>query len=99
MAVKAGEYPELRLKAWTSRVLTAYLAVSLHDLAQATPADQRDQELVLATTALAKLADWMLTVERYPRYLSAEQIVNLQRLCWESLVSIQGLVLTFRRMI
>ena len=85
LAVKTGEYPELRLKAWTSRVLCAFLAVCLHEVCQQIPAAERDQELVLATAAMAKLADWMLLVERSPRLMSAEQVAKVDHVCWSLL--------------
>lgn len=85
MAVKSGEYPELRLKAWTSRVLTACLAVCLQELVRSMPAENRDPELVMATSAMVKLANWLLLIERCPRYMSAEQVANVDRACWEHL--------------
>lgn len=85
MAVKAGEYPELRLKAWTSRVLTAFLAVCVHDLAQKTPVAERDAEVVLAAAVLARLAHWMLIIEKCPRLMSDQQVAEVDRACWELL--------------
>lgn len=83
MAVKPGEYPEMRLKAWTSRLLTAFLAVCLSDLCQQLPPHERDQELVLAAAVLAKMSEWMLAVERCPRLMTVQLAANVDRVCWE----------------
>lgn len=83
MAVKAGDYPELRLKAWTSRVLCSFLSVCLNELCSRLP--NPDEELMLANMTMAKLGAWMLAVERCPRYMSADQAHNVLGLCWEHL--------------
>jgi hypothetical protein len=76
MAVKPGEYPEMRL-------LTAFLAVCLSDLCQQLPPHERDQELVLAAAVLAKMSEWMLAVERCPRLMTVQLAANVDRVCWE----------------
>lgn len=85
MQVKAGDYPEMRLKAWTSRVLTTFLSVCLQDLSNTAPNDQVDQELMLATVSLTKLSDWMLQIERTPRYMTRDHSNKLEELSWQSL--------------
>ena len=83
LAVKAGDYPELRLKAWTSRVLTTFLSVCLQDLCKRVPNDKMDDELMLATVAMTKLSDWLLKLEMTPRYMTRVQANDLDRLAWE----------------
>lgn len=85
LAVKPGEYPELRLKAFTSRVMTTFLSVCLQDLYSHVPNDQVDRELLLATVAVAKLSNWMLQLERTPRYMTRQQAIDLHDLSWEFL--------------
>ena len=80
--MKAGEFPELRLKAWTSRVITSFLSVALQDLCAKFTNDSRDGELAMAASATAKLAEWMLAVERCPRYMTQEQTTNVHRIAW-----------------
>ena len=48
---KAGDYPELPLKAWTSRVVTSFLCVALQDVSKRFANDERNHELALATPA------------------------------------------------
>ena len=84
IAVKPGDYPELRLKAWTSRLITAFLSVALQDLCN-NENDQRDPELALATVATSKLAEWMLWIENCPRYMSQDQASTATRLSQEIL--------------
>ena len=83
IVVAAGEYPELRLKAWTSRVITAFLAVALQDACSKFTNAERPPQLAMAAMACVKLAEWMLMIERYPRYLTQEQADHLHRLSWE----------------
>ena len=83
LTVKPGDYPELRLKAWTSRVLTSFISVCLQDLCNRLPNDQVDQELMLATVALTKMSDWILLLERTPRYMTRQQATALEDLSWE----------------
>lgn len=84
IVVAAGEYPELRLKAWTSRVITAFLAVCLGDLCQRFDDAERPVQLALAAASCMKLSEWMLMMERYPRFLTQQQADHLCQLCWES---------------
>lgn len=86
MAVKAGEYPELRLKAWTSRVLTSFLAVCMKDLNERLAG--QDEEVSMGAAAMVKLSDWMLSVERSPRLLSEDQANDLHLKSWRFLSSI-----------
>ena len=86
IVAKAGEYPELRLKAWTSRVVTSFLCVALQDVSTQFTNEERNQELALATAATTKLSEWLLAIERCPRFMSVEQADNLHRLAWEFLV-------------
>ena len=55
--VGAGEYPDLRLKAWTSRVVTAFLSVALQDVCKQVTDAERSPQLALAAAATAKLAE------------------------------------------
>lgn len=81
LVVKDGEYPELRLKAYTSRVLTTFLALCLRDLC--TSNDVEDKELMMATVSMTKLSDWMLQLERTPRYMTRAHANQLEALSWE----------------
>lgn len=89
--VPAGDFPELRLKAWASRIITAFLNVCLQDLCSRFTSDQRPGQLALAAAAFAKLAEWLLLVEQCPRYLSQVQADNIQRVSWEPLAINQQL--------
>ena len=82
IVVPAGEFPELRLKAWASRVVTAFVSVCLQDLS-AQHQGELPQLLAAATVACAKLAEWMLMVEKYPRLLTEQQANHLYNLGWE----------------
>lgn len=81
--VPAGEFPELRLKAWTSRVLTAFLSVCLQDLCSRFANGVRPPRLALAAGSCAKLSEWMLKCERTPRYMTQTQADELQAVAWE----------------
>ena len=73
------------MKAWTSRVITSFLSVALQDLCATFTNDTRDDELAMAASATAKLSDWLLAVERCPRYMTQEQTTNIYRIAWELL--------------
>ncbi len=83
LIVPAGEYPELRLKAWTSRVITAFVAVALQDVCRQFNAAEIPKQLALSTAACVKIAAWMLLIEKCPRYLSEDQANDLYNLSWE----------------
>ncbi|CAL1157316.1 unnamed protein product [Cladocopium goreaui] len=56
-----ADYAELRLKAYASRVMTAYLAVALKALMEKqTQIGQCSQDLRLVTAATVQLANWFL---------------------------------------
>ena len=94
----AGEYPELRLKAWTSRLITAFLAVALQDVcSQFTDAD-RPAQLTMATAACAKLSEWMLLLERYPKLLTQNQADHLYAVSWE-ILDWSSIVFMFKNLI
>ena len=87
LLVKAGDYPELRLKAWCSRVLTSFCSVVLQDLCAQMRGEGRHVPgpLALAAASCQRLSQWMLLIEQCPRYLTVEQAENLQRIGWEFL--------------
>ena len=91
LAVKPGEYPELRLKAWTSRVLTSFLSVAMQELVQSFPPEARPASLVLAAVAIHKLGKWMLHVERCGKILTEGEAVEMHKLAWEFLDTYQAL--------
>lgn len=66
--------------------MTSFLCVALQDVSKTFTNDQRNQELALATAATTKLSEWLLAIERCPRYMSVEQSENLHQLAWEFLV-------------
>ena len=74
------DYAELRLKAYASRVMVAYLAVVLTSLcSEQSRAGTCSKDLQLVTTATTQFANWSLLVERYPYDLSGEQAERLHR--------------------
>ena len=68
---------ELRLKAWATRVLVAFMAVCLRDVVQRTDASNQTVDLKLATLGCTQIANWSLMLENYPLNLSEEQATNL----------------------
>ena len=73
-----ADYAELRLKAYASRVMTAYLAVALKALMEnQTGIDQCSQDLRLVTAATVELANWSLLLETFPYDLSHQQAETL----------------------
>ena len=68
-------WPCLGLKAHTGRLYTAFVAVCLLQLFRAGDGD--DAELYWATEAAASLAEWLRSLEEFPRYLTAEQAQTL----------------------
>ena len=85
LVVPAGDFPELRFKAWSSRVITAFVSVCLQDLSARYTSATRPPLLAAATMACAKLSEWMLLVEKYPRFLTEEQAEHLYNVGWETL--------------
>ena len=83
--VSAGEYPELRLKAWATRVMTGYLAVAIEDVSRQFSDAERPSQLAMATVATRKIAEWQLLLENTPRYMTQERADQLMALAWELL--------------
>ena len=86
VVAKVGDYPELPLKAWTSRVVTSFVCVALQDASKRFANDERKHELALAMPAKTNLSEWLLAIEQCPRYMSLEQADNVHRWAWEFLV-------------
>lgn len=68
---------ELRLKAWESRMMTAFLAVCLRRVWQTCDASLRSAELQLCTSLASQVANWSLDLEQCPIELSYQQAVRL----------------------
>ena len=85
LVVPAGDFPELRLKAWSSRIITAFVSICLQDVSSTYSNATRSPLLAAATMASAKLSEWMLLIERYPRLLTEEQAEHLYNVGWETL--------------
>ena len=75
LTVKAGEYLELRIKAYAGRVLWAHLQVRIAQLIHAF--ERPPSKLILVNAMLSELCAWMLKLETYPRYLSEEAATDL----------------------
>ena len=72
------DYAELRLKAYASRVMTAYLAVVLKRLqSEKNLTGDSPDDLKLITAATAQFANWSLLLEKYPYDLSESQAQTL----------------------
>lgn len=72
------DFAELRLKAYSSRIMTAFLAVVLKGLYQErTEAGEASPDLALVTTATAQLANWSLCLEQAPYKLSDREAQTL----------------------
>ena len=65
------DWAELRMKAYASRVFTAFMAVCLESLVQQL-APNVDDDLALVSLACAQLANFMLAEENAPIKLSDE---------------------------
>lgn len=68
----AGDYVELRLKAWNSRIMTAFLTVCLDNVLKNILAADRTPALKLTTAAMHSMSTWMLRLEAADKRLSAE---------------------------
>ena len=68
---------ELRLKAWHSRVMVAFLAVCLQQVVAATPPAERSLDLTLIATATLQISNWNLDLENCPIDLAEEQANRL----------------------
>lgn len=68
---------ELRLKAWHSRVMVAFLAVCLQQVVAATPPAERSLDLTLIATATLQISNWNLDLENCPIDLDEEQANRL----------------------
>ena len=64
---------ELRLKAWHTRVMVAFLAVCLQQVVVATPEAERTTDLILSAQATLQIANWNLDLEMCPIDLSQEE--------------------------
>lgn len=65
--------PELRLKAYATRVMCAFLAVCLRSTCEKIPREEASQDLILVTAATAQMANWSLLLEESPLMLSPER--------------------------
>ena len=91
LLVKPGEYPELRIKAYASRVLLSYLQCLMaqmiterHDAGIAI-----DRELLLIHGVLTSMCAWFSKVEHANRYLTREQADDIWDTSLLRLVSLQ----------
>ncbi len=79
ITVKAGEFPELRIKAYAGRVLLSFLQHKCAQLvnSQRAAGTDIDQVLLMIHYALVSLCDWFLKVETAQRYLSATEAEDI----------------------
>ncbi len=82
LGISSKDYPELKLKAWTNRVMTAFLVACME---QACLQRNSHERLVLACAVVQKLSKWLLQVEICPRYLTTEQATYMNALANEQL--------------
>ena len=69
IVAKAGDYPELPLKAWTSRVVTSFLRVALQDVQYLYGLQMMNGIKSwhdMGTPAKTKLSEWLLAIEQCP---------------------------------
>ena len=77
------DWAELRLKAYASRVFTAFMAVCLQVVQR--QHGNADMDLNLITVATQQLSTWMLDVEIYPLDLTDEQSEHIYATGFQSL--------------
>ena len=77
------DWAELRLKAYASRVFTAFMAVCLQIVQK--QHGNTDMDLNLITVATQQLSTWMLDVEVYPLDLTDEQSDHIYATGFQSL--------------
>ncbi len=89
LGISRVDYPELKLKAWTNRVMTAFLAVCLQE-ACTKYSDPIPGRLALACAAVQKLSEWLLLLEMTKRYMSQTEADNIYKLAneWLSITSL-----------
>ena len=85
LGISKTDYPELKLKAWTNRVMTAYLAVAMKQQALQMNQGERPSRFVLGAAVCKKLSQWLLQVEMCPRKLTQEQANHMNTLAFEYL--------------
>ena len=73
LTVKAGEFPELRIKAYAGRVLLAYLQSVVADLVNSYSLAAVPEDLLLVHGVLSEICRWFILVEQAGRYLSKQQ--------------------------
>ena len=90
LGISATDYLELKLKAWTNRVVISFLNVCMQDASsRLVPEGQVPERFALAAAACQKLDEWQLCVEMCKRYLTQEEAeymwnLSLQSPCSES---------------
>ena len=83
LGISSNDYPELKLKAWTNRVMTSFLATCLEQACLKFDEGARPDRLVLASAVCKKLSQWLLEVEVCPRHLTQHQADHLYNLAFE----------------
>ena len=73
--VKDGDYPELRIKAYSGRVLPAFLQEKVAQLitSQHSAGSAGNEVVLMVHGTLSMLCKWFLLIENAPRYLSADE--------------------------
>lgn len=71
MTVKAGEFPELRIKAYAGRVLLAFLQTLVAGVCNTV--GEPSEDILLVHAAMSEMCKWYLLVETSDRYLSTGQ--------------------------
>lgn len=81
LAAPAGEYPELKIKAFAGRVMLAFLQAKVAGVLNAWSQEQViPEKMLLIHGTLTSLSEWMLLLEECPRFLSQQQADNLWHL-------------------
>ena len=80
LGISNKDYPELKLKAWTNRIMSSFLAACLEQACAGFAVDAVPPRLALAAATMKKLSQWLLAVERAPRYLSQQEADHMNNL-------------------
>ena len=83
LGISSRDYPELKLKAYTNRVMTSFLAVCLQEACNKFEESERPPRLVLACASMQKLNEWLLRIEMTQRYMTQKEADDIYNLCFE----------------
>lgn len=81
LSISNKDFPELKLKAWTNRVMSAYIAVCMEQACNRFGGAGAPPRMALAAAVCKTLSQFLLAVEMAPRYLTQEQADHMNNLC------------------